>query len=84
MFLNIFLQQRNLEWFPRMRTLSLAVEAEGESEQNDMKVLQEKLDNTTKQVQALSVQLKELREQVRNTFVAFLCMEGTAWSSMMT
>ena len=47
-----------------MRTLSLAVDAEGESEQNDMKILQEKLDNTTKQVQALSVQLKELREQV--------------------
>ena len=53
-----------------MRTLSLAVEAEGESEQNDMKILQEKLDNTTKQVQALSIQLKELREQVPNTFVS--------------
>ena len=49
-----------------MRTLSLAVDVEGESEQNDVKILQEKLDNTTKQVQALSTQLKELREQVNN------------------
>lgn len=58
------LQQKNLAWFPRMRTLSLAVDAEGESEQNDVKLLQEKLDNTTREVQALSTQLKELREQV--------------------
>lgn len=47
-----------------MRTMSLAVDAEGESEQNEVKMLQEKLDNTTRQVQALSAQLKELREQV--------------------
>lgn len=47
-----------------MRTLSLAVDADGESEQNDVKNLQEKLDDTTKQVMALSTQLKELREQV--------------------
>jgi uncharacterized membrane protein len=54
-----------------MRTLSLVVDAEGESEQNDVKILHEKLDNTTKQVQALSTQLKELREQVQNTSVEF-------------
>ncbi len=56
-----------------MRTLSLAVDAEGESEQNDVKILHEKLDITTKQVQALSTQLKELREQVQNTSIAFSC-----------
>lgn len=58
------IKQRKLEWFPRMRTMSLAVDAEGESEQNEAKLLQEKLDNTTRQVQALSTQLKELREQM--------------------
>ena len=71
----IILQQNNLEWFPRMRTLSLAVDAEGESEQNDVKILQEKLDNTTKQVQALSTQLKELREQVFDSSVKLSCKD---------
>ena len=56
-----------------MRTLSLrAVDAEGESEQNEMKILHEKLHDTTRQVQALSTQLKELREQVRYSFVNYL------------
>ncbi|CAB4017715.1 inositol 1,4,5-trisphosphate receptor-like, partial [Paramuricea clavata] len=63
-YVHELIKQRNLEWFPRMRTLSLAVDADGESEQNDVKILHEKLDNTTKQVQALSTQLKELREQM--------------------
>lgn len=56
-------QEKNLEWFPRMRAMSL-VSSEGDNEQNEMRSLQEKLDNTVTLVAQLSGQLAELKEQV--------------------
>ena len=47
-----------------MRAMSLAID-EGESEQNEMRSLQEKLESTTRLVFTLSQQLLELKEQVR-------------------
>ena len=47
-----------------MRAMSLAID-EGESEQNEMRNLQEKLESTTRLVFTLSQQLLELKEQVR-------------------
>lgn len=52
-----------MEWFPRMRAMSL-VSNEGEGEQNEMRCLQEKLDDTVTLVAQLSAQLSELKEQV--------------------
>lgn len=46
-----------------MRAMSL-VSSEGESEQNEMRLLQEKLDVTVTLVAQLSAQLAELKEQV--------------------
>lgn len=46
-----------------MRAMSLAMD-EGESEQNEMRNLQEKLESTTRLVFTLSQQLNELKEQV--------------------
>lgn len=46
-----------------MRAMSL-VSSEGDSEQNEMRSLQEKLDNTVTLVAQLSSQLAELKEQV--------------------
>lgn len=43
--------------------MSLAMD-EGESEQNEMRNLQEKLESTTRLVYTLSQQLNELKEQV--------------------
>ena len=57
-------KEHDLEWFPRMRAMSLAMD-EGESEQNEMRNLQEKLESTTRLVYTLSQQLNELKEQVR-------------------
>lgn len=66
-FLNVSLplisQEKNLEWFPRMRAMSL-VSSEGDNEQNEIRSLQEKLDNTVTLVAQLSGQLAELKEQV--------------------
>uniref|UniRef100_A0A8D0AYY2 Inositol 1,4,5-trisphosphate receptor n=1 Tax=Sander lucioperca TaxID=283035 RepID=A0A8D0AYY2_SANLU len=55
--------EKNLEWFPRMRAMSL-VSSEGDGEQNEMRSLQEKLDSTVTLVSQLSGQLAELKEQM--------------------
>uniref|UniRef100_A0A4W5RP63 Ion transport domain-containing protein n=1 Tax=Hucho hucho TaxID=62062 RepID=A0A4W5RP63_9TELE len=57
------IKEKNLDWFPRMRAMSL-VSSEGESEQNEMRSLQEKLDGTVKLVSLLSSQLFELKEKM--------------------
>lgn len=63
-FLSLESQEKNLEWFPRMRAMSL-VSNEGECEQNEMRCLQEKLGDTVTLVAQLSAQLSELKEQVQ-------------------
>lgn len=52
-----------MDWFPRMRAMSL-VSNEGDSEQNEIRNLQEKLELTMSLVKQLSGQLAELKEQV--------------------
>ena len=54
-----------------MRAMSLAMD-EGESEQNEMRNLQEKLESTTRLVFTLSQQLNELKEQVKNRLNDYL------------
>lgn len=56
-------QNKNLDWFPRMRAMSL-VSNEGEGEQNEIRILQDKLNSTMKLVSHLTAQLNELKEQV--------------------
>lgn len=57
-------QERNLDWFPRMRAMSL-VSSDSEGEQNELRNLQEKLESTMKLVTNLSGQLSELKDQVK-------------------
>ncbi|KAL0968457.1 hypothetical protein UPYG_G00267150 [Umbra pygmaea] len=57
------IKEKNLDWFPRMQAMSL-VSSEGDGEQNEMRSLQEKLDNTVTLVSQLSSQLSELKEQM--------------------
>ena len=47
-----------------MRAMSLAID-ETEGEQNEMRILNEKLESSTKLIHTLSLQLAELKEQVR-------------------
>lgn len=62
-----------MEWFPRMRAMSL-VSSEGDNEQNEIRSLQEKLDNTVTLVAQLSGQLAELKEQVQRRFREFFML----------
>ncbi|XP_072438759.1 inositol 1,4,5-trisphosphate-gated calcium channel ITPR1 isoform X1 [Chiloscyllium punctatum] len=57
------IKERNLDWFPRMRAMSL-VSSDAEGEQNELRNLQEKLESTMKLVTNLSGQLSELKEQM--------------------
>ncbi|XP_023671026.2 inositol 1,4,5-trisphosphate-gated calcium channel ITPR2 isoform X2 [Paramormyrops kingsleyae] len=57
------IKEKNLDWFPRMRAMSL-VSSEGDSEQNEIRMLQEKLESTVGLVTQLSAQLAELKEQM--------------------
>ncbi|XP_008589701.1 PREDICTED: inositol 1,4,5-trisphosphate receptor type 2-like, partial [Galeopterus variegatus] len=57
------IMEKNLDWFPRMRAMSL-VSNEGDSEQNEIRNLQEKLESTMSLVKQLSGQLAELKEQM--------------------
>lgn len=56
-------KDRNLEWFPRMRAMSLAAD-EGEGEQIELRTLQAQLEKTQALVANLSQQLTELRDQM--------------------
>ncbi|ELW69529.1 Inositol 1,4,5-trisphosphate receptor type 3 [Tupaia chinensis] len=57
------IKNKNLDWFPRMRAMSL-VSNEGEGEQNEIRILQDKLNSTMKLVSHLTAQLNELKEQM--------------------
>ncbi|XP_067324977.1 inositol 1,4,5-trisphosphate-gated calcium channel ITPR2 isoform X3 [Anolis sagrei] len=57
------IQEKNLDWFPRMRAMSL-VSNEGDNEQNEIRNLQERLESTMGLVKQLSSQLAELKEQM--------------------
>ncbi|XP_076972800.1 inositol 1,4,5-trisphosphate-gated calcium channel ITPR1 isoform X1 [Tamandua tetradactyla] len=57
------IKERNLDWFPRMRAMSL-VSSDSEGEQNELRNLQEKLESTMRLVTNLSGQLSELKDQM--------------------
>ncbi|KAK5622138.1 Inositol 1,4,5-trisphosphate receptor type 1 [Crenichthys baileyi] len=63
MVFNFSHQEHNLDWFPRMRAMSL-VSSDADGEQNEIRNLQEKLESTMKLVTNLSGQLTELKEQM--------------------
>ena len=72
-------QEHNLDWFPRMRAMSL-VSSDAEGEQNEIRNLQEKLDSTMRLVANLSGQLTELKEQVHWDIAScFTFVEHSLW-----
>lgn len=71
-------QERNLDWFPRMRAMSL-VSSDSEGEQNELRNLQEKLESTMKLVTNLSGQLSELKDQVRESWLR-TCGHALLWA----
>jgi len=62
-YVHQMVKDKCLDWFPRLRAISLAVE-DVDGEQNEWKTLQGQLDQTQKLVQQLSSQLADLRDQM--------------------
>ena len=59
----MLLQEKCLDWFPRLRAISLAVE-EVEGETNEWRTLHNQLEQTQDLVKTLSSQLADLRDQM--------------------
>ncbi|KAF7210487.1 transcript variant X2 [Nothobranchius furzeri] len=57
------IKNNNLDWFPRMQAMSLVV-TDSDGEQNEMRMLQDKLASTMKVVMNLTTQLNDLKEQM--------------------
>ncbi|XP_065845559.1 inositol 1,4,5-trisphosphate-gated calcium channel ITPR1-like isoform X2 [Oscarella lobularis] len=53
----------NLDWFPRLRCMSLTIE-DNESEQNELQILRQQLEKTNSLVDQLSAQLKDLQTKM--------------------
>ncbi|XP_077371305.1 inositol 1,4,5-trisphosphate-gated calcium channel ITPR3 isoform X2 [Festucalex cinctus] len=62
-YVAMMIKNNNLDWFPRMQAMSLVV-TDGDGEQNEMRMLQDKLNSTMKVVMTLTAQLTELKEQM--------------------
>ena len=52
-----------MDWFPRMRAMSLDV-SEGDTETNEARILNAKLDKTQTLIEDLVTQLAQLKEEV--------------------
>lgn len=62
-YVHAMVKEKNLDWFPRMRAMSLTAE-ESDGEQNELRNLSQQLDSTNRLVKHLSKQLLELRDQM--------------------
>jgi hypothetical protein len=58
-------QQRNLEWFPRMRTSSLDIQEEKNKEDQEGRIIKIQMDDANKAIRTLSLELSELQKLVR-------------------
>ena len=54
----------DLEWFPRLRCMSLQTPDDVETEQNEMKEIKDQLASNSSLVKGLSQQLEDLRDKV--------------------
>ena len=62
-YVSALISEKNLDWFPRMRAMSLAAE-ESDSEEKELRNLQVQLESTNQLVNTLLQQLLELKEQM--------------------
>ena len=76
-YVSKMIQERNLEWFPRMRALSLDsylndLNDDSSGNYDQIKILQTNLELTQQLVATLSHQLSDLREQVKYHLVSYV------------
>lgn len=59
-------QQRNLDWFPRMRTSSLDIQEDKNKEDQDNRILKIQMEDANKAIKTLTMELTELQKMVND------------------
>ncbi|CAF5217372.1 unnamed protein product, partial [Rotaria magnacalcarata] len=54
--------QRNLDWFPRMRTSSLDIQEDKNKEDLDNRILKYQMEDANKAIKSLTMELSELQK----------------------
>ncbi|CAF5148134.1 unnamed protein product, partial [Rotaria magnacalcarata] len=56
------IEQRNLDWFPRMRTSSLDIQEDKNKEDLDNRILKYQMEDANKAIKSLTMELSELQK----------------------
>ncbi|UJR25841.1 hypothetical protein I4U23_007191 [Adineta vaga] len=63
-YVHEMIEQRNLDWFPRMRTSSLDIQEDKNKEDMDNRILKFQMDDANKAIKSLTMELSELQKLV--------------------
>lgn len=65
MYIYIVFQQKNLDWFPRMRTSSLDTQEDKTKEDQDNRLIKIQMESANQAIKSLAVELAELQKLVK-------------------
>ncbi|CAF3417250.1 unnamed protein product [Rotaria sp. Silwood1] len=63
-YVHEMIEQRNLDWFPRMRTSSLDTQEDKTKEEQDNRILRVQMENANEAIKTLTMELTELQKLV--------------------
>ncbi|CAF0745401.1 unnamed protein product [Rotaria sp. Silwood1] len=63
-YVHEMIEQRNLDWFPRMRTSSLDIQEDKNKEDQDSRILKIQMEDANKAIKTLTMELAELQKLV--------------------
>ncbi|CAF3997190.1 unnamed protein product, partial [Rotaria sp. Silwood2] len=63
-YVHEMIEQRNLDWFPRMRTSSLDTQEDKNKEEQDNRILRVQMENANEAIKTLTMELAELQKLV--------------------
>ncbi|CAF0857142.1 unnamed protein product [Adineta ricciae] len=66
-YVHEMIEQRNLDWFPRMRTSSLDIQEDKNKEDLDNRILKLQMDDANKAIKSLTMELSELQKLVTDS-----------------
>lgn len=76
-------QERNLEWFPRMRTSSLDMREEKNKEDQDNRLFRVQIDAANRAILNLTTELSELQKMVEKILSFFLLFPENVFLSFL-
>jgi inositol 1,4,5-triphosphate receptor type 1 len=67
-YVHEMIEQKHLDWFPRMRTSSLDIQEEKNKEDQDNRILKIQMEDANKAIKSLTMDLAELQKLVKKSF----------------